>query len=94
MEQYISKSALLAEIERIKKENYYDTHDEYDGFVRNALDKFLSFIDTLEVKEIGVDVGSSEGDWGSKTVQFIDANGNIKEITFNKAQKGEQYETK
>lgn len=52
MTQYIDKSALAAEIERIKKEDYYDTHDEYDGFVRNALDKVLSFIDTLDVKDI------------------------------------------
>ena len=36
--QYISKDALVAEINRIKKEDYYDIHDEYDGFVRNALD--------------------------------------------------------
>ena len=53
--QYISKDALVAEINRIKKEDYYDIHDEYDGFVRNALDKVLSIIDTLEVKEVDLE---------------------------------------
>ena len=52
MAQYIDKNALVAEIERIKKEDYYNIHDEDDGFVRNALDKVLSSIDTLEVKEV------------------------------------------
>ena len=55
MKQYIDKSALVAEIERIKKEDYYDIHDEYDGFVRNALDKVLSFLNTLEVKRADLD---------------------------------------
>lgn len=36
------------EINRLKKDEYYDTHDEYDGFVRNALDKLLNFIDSLD----------------------------------------------
>ena len=40
------------------------------------------------MKEIGVDIDSPEGDYNSKTVQFIDADGNIKEIIFNKAQNG------
>lgn len=57
----INKDALIAEIERIKKQDYYDIHDEYDGFVRNALDKVLSFIDTLEVKE--------ESEWNEKSIK-------------------------
>ena len=40
-----------AEIERLKEREYYDIHDEYDGFVRNALDKLLSFIDSLEKEQ-------------------------------------------
>ena len=60
MKQYIPKSVVLAEIERIKKEDYYDIHDEYDGFVRNALDKVLSFLDTLEVKEVDLE---DKGEW-------------------------------
>lgn len=51
----IDKDKVLAEIEKIKKEDYYDIHDEYDGFVRNALDKLLLFINTLEVKEADLD---------------------------------------
>ena len=89
MEQYIKKSALVAEIEKRMDENSgKQSLPQYFGMMEEDLN-ILSFIDTLEVKEIGYEVGSSEGDWSSKTVLFIDADGNIKEITFNKAQKGE-----
>ena len=92
MKHYIDKDALAAEIERrvtffMKEAKKKPTSDDSSCAV--ALYGLLSFLDTLKVKEIGVDVGSHEGDWSSKTVQFIDADGNIKEITFNKAQKGE-----
>lgn len=66
MEQYISKSALVTEIERIKKEEC--PIDTYEG--RNKLfyfEQFLSFINTLEVKEIGVDLGDPKGDVEVKT---------------------------
>lgn len=56
---------------------------------KNEVFELMCFLDTLEVIEIGVDVGSPEGNLSIKTVQVIDADGNIKEITFNKAQKGE-----
>jgi hypothetical protein len=54
-EQYISKSTLVAEIERLElctmdeHMNYYsaEAQGEY-----NALSKLESFIDTLEVKEV------------------------------------------
>lgn len=52
MARLIDKDALIAEIDRLKKEYYYDVHDEYDGFVRNALDKVLSFINTLEAEDV------------------------------------------
>ena len=85
MAQYIDKSALVAEIEkRINFNEKLNAHSRLDEC--NAI---LSFIDTLEVIEIGVDVGSPEGDLGRKTVQVIDADGNISEVTFNKAQEGE-----
>lgn len=51
MTQYIDKSALVAEINRIKKEEC--PIDTYEG--RNKLfyfEQFLSFLDTLEVKEV------------------------------------------
>lgn len=45
MEQYISKSALVAEIERLY-------NGEIDTYTRNILDRLKSNIDTLEVKEV------------------------------------------
>lgn len=51
MAQYIDKSAVVAEIERIKKEEC--PIDTYEG--RNKLfyfERFLSFLNTLEVKEV------------------------------------------
>lgn len=57
MEQYISKSALVAEIEKLRKyfwESFQkgnSTEDQYylrDGVIRDILDS----IDTFEVKEI------------------------------------------
>lgn len=87
MEQYISKSALVAEIEKLKGK-VYDGSSYCDGW-QHALRMLELSLNTLKVKEIGVDIGTFEGDLGRKTVQVIDADGNIKEITFNKAQKGE-----
>ena len=86
MEQYIQKSALVAEIEKLEKLYCYG---KSDGMLiaKSVFDRIKNIIDTLEVIEIGVDVGSPEGDLGKKTV--IDADGNISEVTFNKAQKGE-----
>lgn len=48
MEQYIPKSALLAEIEKIRRIEVTDTDVVYNG----ALDEIRHHIDTLEVKEI------------------------------------------
>jgi hypothetical protein len=47
------------------------------------LDDISSFIDTLEVKEFGVDIGSPDGDICVKTIWDGD------KIVSNKAQKGE-----
>ena len=44
--------------------------------------KILSFLDTLEVKEVGLDLGSPDGDMGVKTVWDGD------KIVSIKAQKG------
>ena len=95
MEQYIDKSALVAEIERLKHtslEYGYNTMQKVlaDSGKDISLRQLQNFIDTLEVIEIGVDVGSPKGDLSRKTVQVIDANGNISEVTFDKAQKGEE----
>ena len=50
MEQYINKAAVVAEIERIKKEEC--PIDTYEGRMKLFyFERFLSFIDTLETKE-------------------------------------------
>lgn len=51
MAQYIDKAAVVAEIERIKKEEC--PTDSYEGRCKLLwFEQFLSFIDTLEVKEV------------------------------------------
>ena len=65
MTQYISKTALVAEINRLqeatmdKNQNFLSSYHEgiFDG-----LSMLENFLDTLEVKEIGFDIGSPEGD--------------------------------
>lgn len=52
MEQYISKSALVAEIERRKKELIELSNTFENRWACGSLDNILSFLDTLEVKEI------------------------------------------
>ena len=55
MAQYIDKSALVAEIERIKNEtNYEPFTDEVLG-KRCACRSLLSFLDTLKVKEVDLE---------------------------------------
>jgi len=58
MEQYIPKSVLVAEIEKLQ----LCTMDEHMNFYSaeaqgeyNALSKLESFLDTLEVKEVTID---------------------------------------
>lgn len=51
MEQYISKSALVAEIEKIRAKWFGINNDFADG-QKVALTKVLSLIDTLEVKDV------------------------------------------
>ena len=52
MEQYISKSALVAEIERIKHETNYEPFTYEVLGKRFVCRSLLSFLDTLEVKEV------------------------------------------
>lgn len=72
MAQYIPKSALVAEIEsRIEINNTCQKISGGNEFYRGAIDEakeILSLLDTLEAKEIGVDVGSPEGDICVKTI--------------------------
>ena len=54
MKQYIDKDTLVAEIERIKKEEC--PTDTYEGRCKLFwIEQFLSFLDTLEVKEVDLD---------------------------------------
>ena len=52
MKQYIDKSALAAEIENLRK--HYIEREDFDIGWNMALDKILSFLDTLEVKEVDI----------------------------------------
>ena len=51
MAQYIDKGALVAEIERLEKKNN-ESENVYDFGTEHALKSILSFLDTLEVKEV------------------------------------------
>jgi len=70
MAQYIDKTALVAEIEKAI-DSPAPSHDPQcpweDGYYY-GLGIAESIIDTLEVKEIGVDLGDPKGDIGVKTV--------------------------
>ena len=71
MEQYISKAALVSEINKLIAELV----EEGEGtmFEQGRISAFEDaklFLDTLEVKEIGVDLGDPKGDKSAK--QIID----------------------
>ena len=53
MAHLIDRDALAAEIENIRK--HYIEKEEFDIGWNFALDKILSFIDTLEVKEVDLE---------------------------------------
>jgi hypothetical protein len=61
MEQYISKSALVAEIERRKKyyENIQMIKPVYDSNIED-FNELLSFLNTQEMKEVDLD---NKGEW-------------------------------
>ena len=64
MAQYIEKSAVVAEIKKRIKETE-SMQPKFDQFWAGQISAFkgvLKILDTLEVKEIGFDIGSPEGD--------------------------------
>jgi hypothetical protein len=68
MKQYIDKAAVVAEIERrIDEVNQIDKAS-YEVGLFDAYKIILSFLDTLEVKEIGVDLGDPKGDKSAKYI--------------------------
>ncbi len=88
MTQYIDKSALVAELERRINELNPDNIEDWRYRLQREHDiellkSILSLINTLEVKEIGVYIGSPEGDICVKTIWDGD------KIVSSKAQKGE-----
>ena len=50
--ELIDKSAVVAEIENLRK--HYIEREDFDIGWNMALDKILSFLDTLEVKEVNI----------------------------------------
>ena len=55
MTQYISKSALVAEMKRLENDEFLcDSYDEATGF-QSALRMVQEFIDTLEEKEVDLE---------------------------------------
>ena len=50
--ELINKSAVVAEIENLRK--HYIEREDFDIGWNMALDKILSFLDTLEVKEVNI----------------------------------------
>jgi hypothetical protein len=55
MAQYIDKSALVAEIKRLREQDYpCDTTEESNGYY-DALDEITTFLDTLEVKKVDLE---------------------------------------
>lgn len=78
MEQYISKSAVVAEIERtkanIKEYCVREGHDRRFDVVPEQLAQILSFIDTLETKEVDLDYIKDELD---RAVKIYKPNGNF-----------------
>lgn len=76
MEQYVSKAALVTEIEKriadnkkeIERASHKNLEDYFEGY-EDALTLFKEqFLNTLEVKEIGVDLGDPKGDKSAKYI--------------------------
>ena len=71
MAHLIDKAALVAEIDRLqeatmdKNQNFLSSYHEgiFDG-----LSMLENFLDTLEVKEVGVDLGDPKGDKSAKHI--------------------------
>lgn len=68
MEQYILKSALVAEIERRRKDWRYGSSIEAK-FKREECDDILSFLNTLEVKEVDLEKEIQEVQRNYKTIE-------------------------
>ena len=72
MAQYIDKAALVAEIERIKKEEC--PTDSYEGRCKLLwFEQFLSFLNTLKVEDVNIaDMADAYYDALMKEVDWMD----------------------
>lgn len=68
MAHLIDKDALVAEIERLRKKNN-ESENVYDFGTEGALKSVLSFINTLEVKEVDLE---SEMDKYFETMEVLE----------------------
>lgn len=60
MTRYINKADVVAEIEKLREEEYpCDTFEESTGYY-NALDEVSSFLNTLEVKDVDEIIKTAE----------------------------------
>lgn len=55
-QQYIPKYALVAEIEKLENKLYYEPENFKDVGAKMALDSLKSFLDTVEVKEVDLEL--------------------------------------
>lgn len=69
MAQYIEKSALVSEIEKRRDESWLGIYTKEKGIIFDITDEILSFLDTLEVKEVDLD---AEFDKYCETLYLID----------------------
>ena len=90
MEQYIKKSALVAEIERKKIPFKKDIDDGVYPTYLCALMDFEEFINTLEVKEVDTwhlqekeNIYDAVKDWSLHTFAYIMKDGTIQKFTGN-----------
>jgi plasmid rolling circle replication initiator protein Rep len=104
MEQYISKSALVAEIERRKKyyENIQMIKPVYDSNIED-FNELLSFLNTQEMKEVDLDkeikkysmelaMKENNGDWLKDITATAKHFFELGMAVSNKTQKEEEYE--
>ena len=97
--KYIDKDTLVAEIEKRRDESWLGNYTKEKGIVFDITDDILSFINTLEVKEVDLD---AEFDKYCETLYLIDLENEPYSELFEcakyffelglKVQKGEQYE--
>ncbi len=94
MEKYISKDALVAEIERLRKEDgnpYFpsETADKYYARgVHFTCDGLVNFLDTLEVKNVDTwhlqekeNIYDAVKDWSLQTFACVMKDGTIQKFT-------------